>query len=413
MTGSSPTTATRRCASAWASPPPTSCCRRSARPTTPARAGARCRRTGATTRSTSSPSRAPPAASASRRWVAPRRRATSCDAPTSRLLGPWRRAHLRQPGRGGLQRGRVLGEPQHRLHAPPARALRRGRQRLRHLGPGQRPAPGAGGRAGPRLPGPAHRPARRHRLLRRPPDGPLHRRARPRRCRPRADPRRRGPAVLALGRRHPEQVPARPRAGRGGDPRPHRPDGARADRGGGADRRRRRRHPRRGRRGRGQGQRRGAGGGPTRSGHGAPHVTAMPSVPMPVEPPARRRRAGRHGRGHPADAARAAGGRRADPGVRRGRGRRPRGGAGPGRGQGRRVRHHPRAAARLRPGPLLQHPAVGGQHHRPGGRPGAAGTAAGARDPVLRLHLAGHDPDQERGGHHPLALERALIRARW
>ena len=36
------------------------------------------------------------------------------------------------------------------------------------------------------------------------------------------------------------------------------------------------------------------------------------------------------------------------------------------------------------------------------------GTAAGARDPVLRLHLAGHDADQERGGHHPLALQRRL-----
>ena len=40
--------------------------------------------------------------------------------------------------------------------------------------------------------------------------------------------------------------------------------------------------------------------------------------------------------------------------------------------------------------------------------PGAARAAAGARDPVLRLHLAGHDPDQERGGHHPLALERRV-----
>ena len=67
----------------------------------------------------------------------------------------------------------------------------------------------------------------------------------------------------------------------------------------------------------------------------------------------------------------------------------------------------------VRPGPLLQHAAVGGQHHRPGGRPGAPRSAAGARDPVLRLHLAGHDPDQERGGHHPLALERAPSPARW
>ena len=39
------------------------------------------------------------------------------------------------------------------------------------------------------------------------------------------------------------------------------------------------------------------------------------------------------------------------------------------------------------------------------------GPPPGARDPVLRLHLAGHDPDQERGGDHPLALERGLHRA--
>ena len=35
-------------------------------------------------------------------------------------------------------------------------------------------------------------------------------------------------------------------------------------------------------------------------------------------------------------------------------------------------------------------------------------AAAGARDPVLRLHLAGHDPDQDRGGDDPLALERGV-----
>ena len=67
-----------------------------------------------------------------------------------------------------------------------------------------------------------------------------------------------------------------------------------------------------------------------------------------------------------------------------------------------------RPAAGLRPGPLLQHAAVGGQHRRPGRRAGAPGAAAGPGDPVLRLHLAGHDPDQERGGDHPLALERGL-----
>ena len=58
--------------------------------------------------------------------------------------------------------------------------------------------------------------------------------------------------------------------------------------------------------------------------------------------------------------------------------------------------------------PLLQHAAGRGQHRRPGRRPGGPGPAAGARDPVLRLHLAGHEADQERGGDHPLALERGV-----
>ena len=38
-----------------------------------------------------------------------------------------------------------------------------------------------------------------------------------------------------------------------------------------------------------------------------------------------------------------------------------------------------------------------------------ARPAAVPRDPVLRLHLAGHDPDQERGGDDPLALERGVV----
>ena len=46
---------------------------------------------------------------------------------------------------------------------------------------------------------------------------------------------------------------------------------------------------------------------------------------------------------------------RAHPGLRRGRRRRPRGGAGQRRRQGRRVRHDLRPAAGVRPGPLLQH----------------------------------------------------------
>ena len=45
-------------------------------------------------------------------------------------------------------------------------------------------------------------------------------------------------------------------------------------------------------------------------------------------------------------------------------------------GQGRRVRHHVRPAARVRRRPLLQHAARRGEHHRPRGRPGDARPAA-------------------------------------
>ena len=41
------------------------------------------------------------------------------------------------------------------------------------------------------------------------------------------------------------------------------------------------------------------------------------------------------------------------------------------------------------------------------------GLAPGARDPVLRLHLARHAADQDRGGHHPLAVQRGVLAAPW
>ena len=101
--------------------------------------------------STSSPSRARPAASASPPSGAPRRPATSCAGPTCPAARPTATSSPTcQPRRGGVQRGRVLGEPQHGVQPPPAGALRRGRQRLRHLGAGHRPASGAGRRAGAR-----------------------------------------------------------------------------------------------------------------------------------------------------------------------------------------------------------------------------------------------------------------------
>ena len=48
----------------------------------------------------------------------------------------------------GVQRGRVLGEPEHRLQPAPARAVRGTRQRIRHLGADDRSAARAGGRSG-------------------------------------------------------------------------------------------------------------------------------------------------------------------------------------------------------------------------------------------------------------------------
>ena len=329
-------------------------------------------------RATSSPSRAPPAASASPRSAAPRPAATSCAGPhLPGLRRPTATSSPTSPRRGGVQRGRVLGEPQHRVQPPPAGALRGGRQRLRHLGAVDRPAPGAGRRAGARAsvawrsttstaPTTSRCATQAESIV-------AHVRAG---VGPGADPRRRGPPVLALGGRHPEQVPLRRGAGRRGRARPDRPL-------------------------RGTSSSPAACSPPTRPAElraeaseivaeaaaealaarrpdpaddHRPGRTPCPTSPSPPPPPDERRRRGAARRGHQAHAARGDGRRRAHPGLRRGRGRRPRGGAGRRRGQGRRVRHHPRPAAGVRPGPLLQHAAVGGQHRRPGRGPGASGA---------------------------------------
>ena len=322
-----------------------------------------------------------------------------------------RRAHLREPRRGRVQRGRVLGEPQHGLQPAPARAVRRARQRLRHLGAEHRPAPGSGGRAGRRVPRPGGAPPRRHRLLRRARPGPLDHRARPGRRRPRADPRRRGAAVLALRGRHPEQVPLGRGAGRRGAPRSRSTGWSRTSSRAACSR------P----------------SGPPRSARRPREIVAkaaaealaarrpdpatvteqvyvLPSVPAPPDT---------YDGGEPVPMGEAI--KRtlhevmaADERVRvfgedvadareavlanvEGKG----GVFGTTHGLQRAF-----GQARCFNTPLSEANIVGravGQAH--------PGPAPGARDPVLRLHLAGHDPDQERGGHHPLALERRVHRA--
>ena len=88
------------------------------------------------------------------------------EAHAARLRRLWRRAHLRVAWRGGHFRGGVLGEPQYRLHPAPARPVRGGGQRLRHIRPLGRPGAGSGVRAGRRVPRPSGPLDRRVRLLR-------------------------------------------------------------------------------------------------------------------------------------------------------------------------------------------------------------------------------------------------------
>ena len=95
---------------------PRSCCRQSARPTTPRRVGGRCPPTGDDPTCTSSPSRARPGSQclpAIGRAEASRYLADHPAVCTPRGGG---RDHLRLPRRRGDLRGRVLGEPEHRLH---------------------------------------------------------------------------------------------------------------------------------------------------------------------------------------------------------------------------------------------------------------------------------------------------------
>ena len=96
--------------------------------------------------------------------------------------------------------------------------------------------------------------------------------------------------------------------------------------------------------------------------------------------------------------------------LRRRRGRRqPRGGAGQGAGQGRRVQGDARPAEGLRRRARVQLAAGRSQHHRPRRRHGHARHQAGRRDPVLRLHLARDDADEGRDVDAALPLGQPLL----
>ena len=281
--------------------------------------------------STSSPSRARPAASASRRSGAPR--------PARYIV---RRPELGLPAHGDELTYVSLGEgacsegefweslnTACNLHLPVLYVVPDNGFAISV--PVDRPAARAGGRAGGRLPRPRHPPARRHRLLRR------ARRGQGRSIEqvragvgPGAAPLRRRAAVLALGRRHPGQVPLGRRAGRRG------PSAIRSDRwsgrwsSGGVLTARARRPscaPRPRRSWPRPRPRRSPRPDPIRR-RVTEQVYVLPSTAGPAGD-VRRWRAGAAGRGDQAHAPRADGGRRADPGVRRGRRRRPRGRAEP------------------------------------------------------------------------------------
>ena len=324
-----------------------------ARPTTRRRAGGRCRATGATassnivTQSSATGSQCIPAVGCAEatRYIQGR------NLPGVR--GPRRRDHLRVARRGRHVGGRVLGEPQHRVPAAPAGALRRGRQRLRHLGARRGPVAGADLGDGARASA-----AWRSRSSTGATTSPSRHFGARAIARVRAG---EGPGLIHAKVTRPyshsaadtqTQVPPAGGAGRRGRARPDPPARAGAGQGRRAHRRGRRAHPRRGqaRSWPPRPRRRWPRPGPTRR-RCSTTCTSLP--PIPDAGPA----AGDDGEVvafgeairrtlHELMAR-----RRAHPGVRRGRRRRAGGGARRGRGQGRRVRHHPRPAARASASP--------------------------------------------------------------
>ena len=331
-------------------------------------------------------------------------------APTapSRLCGIRRRGHLRVPRRGRDVGGRVLGEPQHRVHAPPPGRVRRRRQRIRHLGAVERSVTGADLRARARLPRSRHPPPRRHRLLRGAGARRVDHQPRPRRRRTGTHPRHGDPSLLPLGRGHAERSTDRPRSST---------TSARATRStrmqteliarglltaeeAEAVRAEAIAHV-------AEAARQALEARRPDPATVTQHVIALPSIPTPASEPEGGEVVA-FGEAIKRTLHEQMAERRAHPCLRRRRRGRSRDRARERRGQGRCVRHDPRPPASLRHRPLLQHAARRGEHRRPRGRAGAARSAARARDPVLRLHLARDAAAQERGGDDPLALERSV-----
>ena len=172
----------------------------------PARGGGRCRaHWGATAAQHRHPVEPAPAASACRRSDAPRRRVTSRDRHLPGCIAYGDELTYVSLGEGATSEGEFWESLNTacRLHLPVA--LSRGRQRLRHLGARVRPGTGADLGAGARLPRPGHPRGRRDWTTSRPGRSRRGRSPGAGGGRARPDPCQGDPALLALLRRTPSR----------------------------------------------------------------------------------------------------------------------------------------------------------------------------------------------------------------